>query len=391
MTNKQKVLFIANKPAYPKIDGGSIAISKLVESFEKINYRIDIVSISKSNYNNLNTPEYYKPSKNINQYTFQKKMKINLVNVINSIINNKSIQAQRFYDSRINKYIQNLIDNSEYKTIIFESIFSTIYLEKLKFNKDTKLILRAHNIEHEIWFNSYEKNPVKKIIFYILGMQIKKMELNIPKFLDYIFTISKNDFIFFEKIFPNKTKLIPVFFKTKNIKTKKISKSIVHLGSMDWKPNIEGIDWFTKNVISKVNKNDKFKIYIAGNKMPKKYLKAKFKNTFISGKVENALDYISNKEILFVPIFSGSGIRIKILEAMAIGIAVISTQKGAQGIPYKNGHDIIIANSAEDFYKYICLLTKNREMAIKIGKNGKRLIEKYFCEKEILKNLNDLV
>ena len=47
MTNKQKVLFIANKPAYPKIDGGSIAISKLVESFEKINYRIDIVSISK--------------------------------------------------------------------------------------------------------------------------------------------------------------------------------------------------------------------------------------------------------------------------------------------------------------------------------------------------------
>ena len=101
-------------------------------------------------------------------------MKINLVNVINSIINNKSIQAQRFYDSRINKYIQNLIDNSEYKTIIFESIFSTIYLEKLKFNKDTKLILRAHNIEHEIWFNSYEKNPVKKIIFYILGMQIKK-------------------------------------------------------------------------------------------------------------------------------------------------------------------------------------------------------------------------
>ena len=165
MTNKQKVLFIANKPAYPKIDGGSIAISKLVESFEKINYRIDIVSISKSNYNNLNTPEYYKPSKNINQYTFQK-MKINLVNVINSIINNKSIQAQRFYDSRINKYIQNLIDNSEYKTIIFESIFSAIYLEKLKFNKDTKLILRAHNIEHEIWFNSYEKNPVKKIIFF---------------------------------------------------------------------------------------------------------------------------------------------------------------------------------------------------------------------------------
>ena len=391
MTNKQKVLFIANKPAYPKIDGGSIAISKLIESFEKINYCVDIVSISKSYYNNLKIPDHYKPSKNINQYTFHKKMKINLVNIINSIINNKSIQALRFYDNQINKYIQNLIDSREYKTIIFESIFSTIYLDKLKFNKDTKLILRAHNIEHEIWFNLSDKNPVKKIIYYILGMQIKKMELNIPKFLDCIFTISKNDFIFFKKIFPNKTKLIPVFFKTKNIKTKKISKSIVHLGSMDWKPNVEGIEWFTKNVISKVSEYDKFKIYIAGKKMPKKYLKAKFKNTFISGKVENALDYISNKEILFVPIFSGSGIRIKILEAMAIGMAVISTQKGAQGIPYKNGHDIIIANSAEDFYKYICLLTKNKELAIKIGENGKRLIEKYFCEKEILKKLTNLV
>ena len=99
---------------------------------------------------------------------------------------------------------------------------------------------------------------------------------------------------------------------------------------MDWKPNIEGVEWFIKNVIPKINKNDKFKIYIAGKKMPKKYLNGKFKNTLVTGKVENALDYISNKEILFVPIFSGSGIRIKILEAMAIGIPVISTQKGAQ-------------------------------------------------------------
>ena len=391
MTNKQKVLFIANKPAYPKIDGGSIAISKLVESFEKINYCVDIVSISKSYYNNLEIPDHYKPSQNINQYTFHKKMKIDLVNATISIINNKSIQALRFYDNQINKYIQNLIDSNEYKTIIFESIFSTVYLNKLKFNKDSKLILRAHNIEHEIWFNLSNKNPVKKIIFFILGLQIKKMELNIPKFFDYIFTISKNDFIFFKKIFPNKTKLIPVFFRTKNIKTKKISKSIVHLGSMDWKPNVEGIEWFTKNVISKLTENDKFKIYIAGKKMPKMYLKAKFKNTFFSSKVENALDYISNKEILFVPIFSGSGIRIKILEAMAIGMAVISTKKGAQGIPYKNGHDIMIANSAEDFYKYICLLTNNRELAIKIGENGKRLIEKHFCEKEILKKLINLV
>lgn len=391
MTNKQKVLFIANKPAYPKSDGGSIAISKLVESFEKINYTVDIVSISKSYYNNLKVPDHYKASQNINQYTFSKKMKINLFDTINSIIYNKSIQALRFYNKQINKYIQKLIDSNEYKTIIFESIFSTVYLNKLKFNKDSKLVLRAHNIEHEIWFKLSNKNPVKKIIFYLMGLQIKKMELNIPKYFDYIFTISKNDFVFFEKIFPNKTKLIPVFFKTKNIKTKKISKSIVHLGSMDWKPNIEGIEWFIKNVISKVNENDKFKIYIAGKKMPRKYLNGKFKNTFITGKVENALDYISNKEILFVPIFSGSGIRIKILEAMAVGIPVISTQKGAQGIPYKNGHDIIIANSAEDFYKYICLLTKNRDLAIKIGENGKRLIEKYFCENEILKKLINLV
>ena len=160
MTNKQKVLFIANKPAYPKSDGGSIAISKLVESFEKINYCVDIVSISKSSYNNLKIPEHYKPSQNINQFTFHKKMKINLVDTINSIVNNKSIQALRFYDNRINKYIQKLIDSSEYKTIIFESIFSTIYLDKLKFNNDSKLILRAHNIEHEIWFNLSEKNPV---------------------------------------------------------------------------------------------------------------------------------------------------------------------------------------------------------------------------------------
>ena len=104
-------------------------------------------------------------------------------------------------------------------------------------------------------------------------------------------------------------------------------------------PNIEGIDWFLSNVKSKLE-NEGVKIFIAGKNMPTRYFHYNNRNTIIEGEIKNAHKYMENKEILFVPLFSGSGIRIKILEAMSLGIPVVSTSKGAEGIPYINNENI---------------------------------------------------
>ena len=385
----KKILVIANKIVFPSLDGGALAIQKLVKNLSHKKYIIDLVCISKNN----NTSSVLKNElliQDVNQIIFEKNMKMNIMSFLKSILYQTSYQAIRFYDLKITQEIQRMINENEYHAVIFESIFTTIYFDSLKFLKNEKIIFRAHNIEHKIWEDLARNTIIKKSLFLLLAQQIKKMEHRIPKYVDYIFTLSDSDQIYFEKIFPKKTLQIPVTFNVENIDNLKIKNSIAHLGSMDWKPNIQGVNWFLNYVKPKLRKED-INIYIAGKNMPTKYFKYQDTKTIIEGKIDNAKEYIKNKEIIFVPLFSGSGIRIKILEAMALGIPVISTSKGAQGIPYTNKQNILIANSPLEFKKAICLLIKNKKLAQQIGYQGKQLILRHFSNEIVIKKLRRIL
>ena len=389
----KRLLIIANKKVFPSLDGGSLAIKNLAEKFSKLDYKIDLIAISKTNKNQspLKSIES-KVDKNINQIVFYKKMSLNLIEFIKSIIYKSSYQANRFYHNDIQKYIQNLININNYQIILFESIFTTVYLKSLNLPKSLKIIFRAHNIEHEIWNNLAQKHFFKKIVYLFLAQQIKKLEQITPRHVDYIFTISTKDYVFFQQFFPKKTHNIPVTFDIENNQVKKIKNSIVHLGAMDWKPNLDGIDWFIKFVFPKIVQSEKYvNIYIAGKKMPEKYLNHPLENTKIQSEIKNAKTYIANKEVLFVPLFSGSGIRIKILEGMALGIPVITTSKGAQGIPCTHGKDILIADTPDSFFQAIELLINNKSYAKKIGINGQKIISKYFSEKVVVNKIDSLI
>lgn len=385
------ILIISNKAVFPSSDGGSFAIKSLCENLTAKDYQLDIVAINKSE-KELKKPVETRINEKITQILFMKKMNFNIIKFSKSLVTNIAYQASRFYNEEIRCFIQNSIDQKEYKYIIFESIFTTIYLEKLKISKSSKLILRAHNVEHKIWQDLAKNSVIKKIIFIFMSRQIKSMETTIPKNIHYIFTLSSLDQKYFNSIFPKKTYNIPVTLDINQNSSKKVKNTIVHLGAMDWMPNLEGINWFIHEVLPKIKKiNKKIDVYIAGKGMPKKYFNYNDKHTIIEGKIDNVQNYISNKEIMFVPLFSGSGIRIKILEGMSFGLPIISTSKGAEGIPYTHLENIIIANTPSEFCNAISLLIENKKLAKKIGKNGQLLIEKYFSKQFVINQLNNII
>ena len=385
MDKKVKILIIANKIVFPTSDGGSVAMANLCNMLGDQKYMIDLISISKNNnINTINKPIESKQNLYVNQIIFQKNMRFNIFNFINSILQKKSYQASRFYHKKIHRFIQNKIKKKKYEIIIFESIFTTVYLSNLEIPPSTTKILRAHNIEHKIWRDLANQKKFKKIPFLLLSYQLRIMEENTPKKLDYILTLSKKDETYFKNIFPKKTYNIPVTFKPKSNNIPKIKNSIFHLGAMDWKPNKEGLNWFLKEVKPLIEIKKNIKIYIAGKNMPSSYMKYKNKNTIINSRIDNAQSYINNKEILFVPLLSGSGIRIKILEAMSIGTPVVSTTQGADGIPYTHNENILIADNPSDFANAIHKLIENKSWARQIGENGKNLIKQNFSKKSII-------
>lgn len=126
------------------------------------------------------------------------------------------------------------------------------------------------------------------------------------------------------------------------------------------------------------------KLYLAGRNMPQWLKKKNRKNVIVVGEVPDAHEFVDAHNIAIVPLLSGSGMRIKIIESMALGKTVITTMVGAEGIQYTEFDDIIIADNAPKMVENICRLYKHPEEAEAIGLNARRLIEEIYDNKKII-------
>jgi glycosyltransferase involved in cell wall biosynthesis len=305
-----------------------------------------------------------------------------------------SYHVERFISDAFAEKLKNILKQGEFDVVQFEMTFMSPYLEFVRQNSKAKTVLRAHNIEHLIWERISETthNPLKKIYLQHLARTLKKHELTVMNDFDGVAAITKNDADFFIQAgcrvpitdipfgidltrfheYPQQTRDITLF----------------SIGSMNWIPNQEGIRWFLETVWPEVTKRHPFlKYFIAGREMPLWLTDSNYPNVVIAGEVEDALKFINEHTIMIVPLFSGSGIRIKIIEGMASGKTIISTTIGAEGIYYTNQENILIANDPGDFAKMISACMSDRLILSKIGKNAKELIKKDYDRDQIIKKL----
>lgn len=157
---------------------------------------------------------------------------------------------------------------------------------------------------------------------------------------------------------------------------------------MNWMPNVEGIRWFLKNVWDKLQAREpELKLNLAGRHMPKWLMNLKKQNVNVLGEVPDAKEFISKNDIAIVPLLSGSGIRIKIIESMAMGKTVITTMIGAEGIQYSEYNNIIIADNPTKIIETICRIIKDPAEIQRIGRNARKLIEDIYDNKKIIDRL----
>jgi glycosyltransferase involved in cell wall biosynthesis len=261
-------------------------------------------------------------------------------------------------------------------------------------NSKAKTVLRAHNIEHLIWERISETttNPLKRLYLRHLARTLKKHERTVINDFDGVAAITKNDADFFIQAgcrvpitdIPfgiNLTRFPELPQKTRDI-------TLFSIGAMNWIPNQEGIRWFLEKVWPDVTKQFPFlKYFIAGREMPTWLTDSHYPNVEIAGEVDDALKFINEHSVMIVPLFSGSGIRIKIIEGMACGKTIISTTVGAEGIHYTNLEDILIADEPVGFIQMISACMHDKVFLNRIGKNARDLIKKDYDRTLIIQKL----
>jgi glycosyltransferase involved in cell wall biosynthesis len=169
---------------------------------------------------------------------------------------------------------------------------------------------------------------------------------------------------------------------------RKTPNKLFHIGAMNWEPNREAMNWFSDEIWPLIQKED-LSFHMAGRSMSAHYEKMTQANFKVHGEVESMHDFMNANDIMIVPLLSGSGMRIKIIEGMAMGKTVISTSLGAEGINCKHNESIIIADTAKEFAAAIKELIAAPEKVNRIGKAARKLVETQYDNATIIAKLLD--
>ncbi|HWZ22268.1 MAG TPA: glycosyltransferase family 4 protein, partial [Cytophagaceae bacterium] len=159
--------------------------------------------------------------------------------------------------------------------------------------------------------------------------------------------------------------------------------SLCFLGSMEWMPNIQGIDWYLEKIWPVLRgKFPELTLHIAGKNMSEEMKNRKVGGVTFHGMIPDAAAFLNQHSIMIVPLLSGGGMRLKIVEAMALGRCIVSTSIGAEGIEAKDGSEILLADTPEEFIHKTEALVNGELNTSTIGANARKIAqEKYSWEK----------
>ncbi len=392
-----KILQLCNKAPYPANDGSSIAIYNMAKGLLDNHVELHLLTI--------NTKKHYKPTEQIpgsfieksNYRAVYKNTNTSVLGLLGNLFSDTSYFESRFYFKEFETALITKLHETSFDIIQLEGLFMCCYLETIRKHSTAKVVLRAHNIEHKIWERHIEseKNPLKRAYLILQTLRLKKSEIQAFKKVDAIIPITSIDEMWIKKLCPNgicRTVLTGINIEEYPIENSQnfIEKSVFFFGSMDWLPNQQAVSWFLDNCWRLIlDQVPNCTFVIAGRNIPNHIKQLKSKQIHIKENVPDAKEIYSNYNLMIVPLQSGSGLRIKIVEGLAYGKAIVSTEIGAEGIPIQQHENIILENNPVDFAKNIINLLTDRALLSKIESGARKFADEQLDNRKITKNLVD--
>lgn len=392
-----KILFLANLVPYPTDNGGKIFTKSVLKSLSTKN-SIDLVCF----YENENIEE----ARNClqmycNSITFirtkittRQNMKSMIFKAFLSLFSSKPLAVLKFQNRMMKNIIKSLLKKQKYDYVFYNILAMYNYSSFIKqLNDNITHVLYEQNCEAIIYKRMIkETSGLKRVFVRIEKNKLQKFEQNAISKVDKLILLSQEDK---NALGVNREcSIIPIGVDS-NVIQKKCSFSpekirLLFIGTMSWTPNSEGIVWFIENVIPKCDENKVFLSVVGKNPSEEIVRLAKVhKNVKLLGYVDNLDTVFEDNDVLVVPLFIGSGQRVKILEAFSRAFPVITTSIGVEGLKHKDGENVLIANDSDSF---VNIITKccSFEILSKIGMNGRKIFMEEYSQEIVTTRILDV-
>lgn len=371
------ILVVSARLCYPLNTGAKIRAYHLLKTIAS-KHKVTMVT-------------YYGHVEEQNYFSHFEDMGINIISVFNPKIDQGItlrcfINAMRYkvpltvakYQSNEMKFvIQSLWDVDNFDIVYCEHLHMAPMARRI----GVPFCLDAHNVESQIAerYADLETNSFRKSVLKWNFIRFREFEMKTVSIADLVLCVSDEDIITFSSfVSGEQCRLlengvdVDYFAPTDTLE----QLHIVFVGSMDWKPNIDGVEYFLKSIFPLIQRSQPNVTFaIVGKDPSPELLKIASSNPFVevTGTVTDVRPFVHKASICIVPLQVGGGTRLKVLEGFSMGKAVVSTSLGCEGIDCLHNHNILIEDTPEGFASSVLDLLSNLERRRSLGDRAREL------------------
>lgn len=381
-----KILVLSPKPPWPPHDGGAVATMRCIEGLAANGARVSLLAMRTQKHRpDQNTgnkiPEFLEQYQTVNVDTRIRPWRM----LSNLLLSDQPYDIERFRSRQFSEALHSLIADGNFNIIQCEGLVFSLYYDEIKRLTSAPVVLRAHNIEHRIREMMADNctGRVRKAYLKNLTRRVSKLETAAAQRFDAVVPISEPDSRWFSSVSSGR----PVLLSETGADTAEYlnepagpSLRVGFIGALDWQPNLEGIKWFLKHVWPCVSRAvPSATLHIAGRgarASAKRWLHG-HKVSF-DGEVDDARSFMASMNVMIAPLFAGSGLRIKIIEAMSIGRTVVATPVAVSGLPAEDRRELFIATDTESFCSALTAVLKDPSLRASTGEAAVALVQKRY-------------
>ena len=291
----------------------------------------------------------------------------------------------------------------KFRELIATQTFDLVHYEMFhiaQFHTETHLpgVLSQQNVDSAIWRRlcSETANPLYKFAYWTQQLAFQRYERVLSPKFDVVTCTSDIDAAVFQQYCTeNAIEIIPNGVDITHYRpdfTTEAPTHLIYIGSMDWYPNEDAVAFFADEVLPRIQEKvpDVAFSIVGGNPSARVQKLAARDGVIVTGRVSEIKPYFAEATVFVVPLRIGSGTRLKILEALAMGKAIVSTTVGAEGLDLKDGAEIFIADEPTAFADAVTRLLTDAQLRRRIGENGRSRVEQDYDWRSIGEKLHAL-
>lgn len=360
-----RILILTPRVPWPPLDGGRIAMARLATSLGKF-AEVELLSL------------------NPRKHHVDDQRAVNIDTSRIRFVPGVPLLVARFVSREFRAAVAEAMERWKPDVVQLESPFLLPYLPNVRAAQ--VVALRSLNVEFRIWegLARNEPNPLRRLALQRVAASLRKYEVRNLNAVDAIVPISDGDADDFRQLGARKPlHVAPCGVNVGRASARraglKPALRVGFIGSLDFRPNQEAAQWILDELWPRIAAEmPEARLAIAGSNAPE-WLRPR-----VLGHVPDAQEFMSSMAVMIAPLFAGGGMRIKVLEAMALGKPVVATPLGAGGIDAQN---LVIANDAASFAAAVVRLLRDPEAARRLGEAAREEVARKYDSDAIAQRL----